>query len=88
MYFNTTEYSRSRIIRTKVRENCVRIKQNVRIIHTSKSREKHTIMRITIVRIIRDVRISEGQIIRAIPYITEGNGSCVSIGFAEEKHVA
>ena len=50
------------IIRIKIRE------QFVRIIHTSKSMGKHMIMQITIARIIRDVRISEGQIIRAILY--------------------
>ena len=58
----------------KLRENFVRIKQNVQIIHTSKSMEtigKHTIVQITIVWIIHDVRISEGQIIRAILYMIE-----------------
>ena len=50
-------YSVTRIIRTKI-QKFVRIKQ--------KSMGKHTIVRITIVRIIRDVRISEGQSIRAI----------------------
>ena len=46
----------------------LRIKQNVWIIHTSKSMVNHTIVRITIVWIIRGVRTSEGQIIRAILY--------------------
>ena len=47
----------------------VRIKQNVRIIHTSKLIGKHTNVGITIVRIIRHVRISEGQLIRVILYL-------------------
>ena len=64
-------YSGARIIRTKIREHFVRIKRNVRIIHVSKSMEsagKHTILRLMIVRIILDVRISKGQIIRALLY--------------------
>ena len=54
------KYSGALIIRTKIRENCVQIKQNVRIIQTSKSMGKHTIVQLMI------VRISEDQIIRAI----------------------
>ena len=47
-------------------DNSHKIRENfVRIIHTSESMEKNTILQITIVRIIRDVRISKGQIIRA-----------------------
>ena len=45
-----------------------RIKQNVEIIHTSKTMEQHTVVRITVVRIIRDVQISKGQIIWAVRY--------------------
>ena len=37
-------HSGARIIRTKIRENFVRIKQNVRIIHTKKSVGKHTVV--------------------------------------------
>ena len=51
-----------------MRENFVRIKQNVWIIHASKSMEKHAIGQTAIVRIVREVWISNGQIIRAILY--------------------
>ena len=64
-------YRGARIIYTKIRENFVRIKQNVRIINTSKLMEligKHTAVQITMVQIIWDVGISEVQIIRAILY--------------------
>ena len=63
--------SGARIIPTKIRENFEQIKQNVQIIHTSKSMEpigKHIIVRLTIVQIIRDVRIIKDQIIRTILY--------------------
>ena len=50
-------HSEAKIILTKIRENFVLNEQNERIIHTSKPMGKHTI-----VRIIQDVRISEGQI--------------------------
>ena len=56
-------HSGARIIRTKIRENFVRIKQNVRIIHTKKSVGKHTVVWITIVRIKQNMRI-----IRALLY--------------------
>ena len=46
----------------------MRIKQNVWIIHTSKSMESYNLW-IMIVWIIRDVQINEGQIIRAILYM-------------------
>ena len=64
-------YIGARIVRPKIRENFVRIKQNMCVIHTSKSLGsvgKHTIVQITIVQIIRNERISEGQIIWAILY--------------------
>ena len=48
-------YSGARIIRIFLRENFVRI------IHTSKSMAKHAVVRIRIVRIIWDARITEGQ---------------------------
>ena len=53
----------------KMRKTFVQIKQNVWIINTSKlieSMGKHTI-----VQIIRNVRISEGQVIRVLPYILQ-----------------
>ena len=43
-----SKYSRALIIRTKIRENFVRIKQNVSIIHASKSMEsmgKHAVVK-------------------------------------------
>lgn len=48
-------------MRTKIWENFVWIKENVRIIHISKSVEKHRT-----VQIIQDVQITQGQIVRAI----------------------
>ena len=52
-------YSGARIIRTKMHGNFVPIKQNVWIVHTSKSMGKHTIVWITIVRIKQNVRINQ-----------------------------
>ena len=60
----SAKYSGARTIHTKIREKVVRIKQNVRIIHTSKSLEsmgKLTIVRITIVKIKQNVRIIKGS---------------------------
>ena len=57
------QYSEARIIRTKIRENFVPIKQNVWIIHASESMGKDTIVWIVIVPINWDVLISEGEII-------------------------
>ena len=59
----------------KICENFVRINQNVWIIHTSKSMEKHTIVQITIVWIIRGARIIEGQIIRALLHVHLQDGA-------------
>ena len=53
-------YSGVWTLRTKMFETFVRIKQNVRIIHTSKLMEsmgKHTIVQVMIVRIKQNVRI-------------------------------
>ena len=47
----------------------MRIKQNVRIIHTSKSMGKDTFVIVMIVQIIRVVRINEGQIIQTLLYV-------------------
>ena len=66
----TLNYSGTRIIRKEIREHFVRInKENVHIFHvyikTNRVNGKYAIVQIRNVQIIWDVRISEGQIIRA-----------------------
>ena len=60
--------SGSRIIRTKICEHFMRIKQNVR------SKPVESMGKRTIVRIIRDVRTSEGQVI-GLHCVTEGTSN-------------
>ena len=61
-------YSGARIIHTKIRENLCELSRICELSMYRSQREAYTCVRITIVQIIWDVRINEGQIIRATLY--------------------